>query len=181
MRSVSFRGMKRVIIIGNCGSGKSYFSKKLSKITGLPLVHLDKIYWLGNKETLSKEEFDLKLKSELEKDEWIIDGNYNRTIRNRLDYCDTVIYFDIPTFTCLKGVFSRTFKNLGKTRDDMSENRPERFDLMFLKLCKNVLTYNKKHRKYYYRLLTLTDNVQKIVFKSRNDAEKFLDKIKQSV
>ncbi len=173
--------MKRIIIIGNCGSGKSYFAKKLADKTNLPLVHLDKIYWLGNRETVSRSEFDDLLQAELNKEEWIIDGNYHRTIRHRLDYCDTVFYFDIPTRICLKGVISRTYKNRGKTRDDMSENRPERFDLMFLKLCKNVLSFNRKHRKYYHRLLRLTDNVDVHIFKSREEAQKFIDNIKETV
>lgn len=173
--------MKKVLIIGNCGSGKSTFAKKLAAKTNLPLVHLDKLYWRGNRETVTRAEFDTYLQKELEKHEWIIDGNYNRTIGHRLDYCDTVFYFDLPTITCLKGVILRTYKNRGKVRDDMNENRPEKFDRMFFGLCKNVLRFNRKYRKYYYRLLDLSPKINKIIFKSREEADSFLEKIEKSV
>ena len=88
--------MRRVLIIGNAGSGKSTFAKKLAKTTGLSLVHLDKIYWRGNWEHLTREEFDKALQAELEKEEWIIDGNFSRTLPRRLEYCDTVIWLDLP-------------------------------------------------------------------------------------
>ena len=82
--------MKKIIVIGCPGSGKSTFSKKLSSLTRLPLYHLDLIYHKENKETISKEEFDKKLDDVLSKNEWIIDGNYSRTLRKRLSKCDTV-------------------------------------------------------------------------------------------
>ncbi len=94
--------MKRILIIGNAGSGKTTFAKKLSEKTGLPLVHLDKIYWTGNWEHLERDKFDDILQKELEKSEWIIDGNFNRTLPHRLKYCDTVFYFDIPIFSTFK-------------------------------------------------------------------------------
>ena len=62
--------MRRVLIIGNAGSGKSTFARKLAEKTGLPLVHLDKLYWHGNWEHLSREEFDTAMQTELEKDAW---------------------------------------------------------------------------------------------------------------
>ena len=76
--------MKRVLVIGGNGSGKSTFSRKLGEKTGLPVVHLDKIFWRGNWEYISREEFDVLLKTELEKAEWIIDGNFERTHEERM-------------------------------------------------------------------------------------------------
>lgn len=37
--------MKRVVVIGSGGAGKSIFSRKLGEIAGLPVVQLDKLYW----------------------------------------------------------------------------------------------------------------------------------------
>ena len=93
--------MKRILIIGNAGSGKTTFAKALANKTQLPLVHLDKLYWRGTWEHTTREEFDAILQNELENGEWIIDGNFNRTIPHRLKYCDTVFYFDLPVITCL--------------------------------------------------------------------------------
>jgi len=103
--------MKRILIIGNAGSGKTTFGIKLAQKTGIPLVHLDKIYWSGNWEHIEKNEFDNILQKELEKPEWIIDGNFNRTLPHRLKYCDTVFYFDVPIITCIWGVTKRILKS----------------------------------------------------------------------
>ena len=167
--------MRRVLIIGNAGSGKSTFAKKLAKTTGLSLVHLDKIYWRGNWEHLTREEFDKALQAELEKEEWIIDGNFNRTLPHRLDYCDTVFFFDLPTITCLWGVTKRVLQSYGKTRSDMGGNCPERFDQQKPALYKAVMNFNKQHRKAYYDLLADRETV--VLFKTRRHAEKYLREV----
>lgn len=165
--------MERILIIGNAGSGKSTFAKKLAAQTGLPLVHLDKLYWRGNWEHLSRPEFDALLQAELEKPSWIMDGNFNRTIPKRLQYCDHVFFFDLPTVTCLWGITQRIFQSYGKTRSDMGGNCPERFDRKKLPLYRNVLSFNRQHRKEYHRILK-ESGVPVTVFRSRKDAQRYL-------
>lgn len=99
--------MKKVIVIGCPGSGKSTFSRKLHKITGLSLFYLDMIYHKPDKTTVSKAEFDEKLHEILEQEEWIIDGNYIRTLPLRLEQCDTVFWLDYPLEVCLQGIEMR--------------------------------------------------------------------------
>ncbi len=169
--------MKRILIIGNAGSGKTTFAKKLAARLELPLVHLDKLYWFGEWEHLTRDEFDTLLQKELEKSEWIIDGNFNRTISHRLKYCDTVFYFDLPVVTCIAGITKRILKNHGKVRDDMGGNCVEYFDKQKISLYKNVISFNKEHRKNYYKLLENTKDVKIVVFKSRRQADKYLDLI----
>jgi len=165
--------MQKVLIIGNAGSGKATFAIKLAQKLQLPLVHLDKLYWCGNWEHRSREEFDTLLQAQLEKPQWIIDGNFNRTISHRLQYCDTVIFFDLPTAVCLASITKRIFANFGKTRADMGGNCPERFDKQKRSLYRNVLTFNRQHRKDYYALLKNFPG-RVIVFTSRKQASIFL-------
>lgn len=172
--------MRKVLIIGNAGSGKSTFAKRLAEKSSLPLVHLDKLYWRGNWDHLTREEFDTVLQAELEKPEWIIDGNFNRTLPHRLKYCDTVFFFDLPTVTCLWGITKRVLQSYGKTREDMGGNCPERFDKQKPALYKNVLHFNKQHRRGYYQLLGKTENVNVIVFKSRKAVNEYLKEITAS-
>ncbi len=167
--------MRRVLIIGNAGSGKTTFAVKLAEKTGLPLVHLDKIYWYGQWEHLSQEEFDKALQIELEKESWIIDGNFNRTLPHRLKYCDTVFFFDLPVTTCLWGITKRVLQSYGKTRSDMGGNCPERFDKQKPALYKAVVNFNKLHRKAYYDLLADRENV--VIFKSRKQADIYLREV----
>lgn len=169
--------MKRILIIGNAGSGKTTFAHKLAEKTNLPIVHLDKLFWCGNWEHLSRDEFDAVLQEELEKSEWTIDGNFGRTLPHRLKYCDTVFYFDLPTITCLWGSTTRVIENYGKTRDDMGGNCPEYFDKQKRELYKAILTFNKKHRKKYRMLLAEHKDKNIVIFKSRKQADKYLEKL----
>lgn len=166
--------MQRVIIIGNSGAGKTTFAKSLAKKLEFPLIHLDKIYWQGDWGHLTREEFDAVLQVECEKPCWIIDGNFDRTIPQRLKYCDTVFFFDVPTAVCLLGITKRIINNYGKVREDMGGNCVEYFDKQKSVLYKNAITFNKKHRKDYYKMLSDAENVRVIIFKSRYSADKFL-------
>lgn len=165
--------MKRILVIGGNGSGKSTFSKILAAKTGLPLIHLDKIFWKGNRKNISREEFDKKLEEELLKEEWIIDGNFERTLERRLQFCDTVFYFDFSTVQCLFGVTERVLKNYGRTREDMGENCPEKFDFEFYKA---ILRFNKKNRPKTKALLEKY-KPEVIIFKNRKQAEEYLENI----
>ena len=107
--------MKRIIIIGCPGSGKSTFARELQKRTNLPLYYLDMLYWNADRTTVPKEEFRRRLGEVLEKDRWIIDGNYGSTMEMRMAVCDTVIVLDYPTEVCLAGIHARR----GKVRPDM--------------------------------------------------------------
>ncbi len=161
--------MKKVIIVGINGAGKSYFSKKLAEKTGLPLVHLDNLYWRDNWEKVSREEFDSLLEKELARDEWIIDGNFQRTMERRMDECNTVFYFDFSTFRGLCGVIGRMIKN--EPRDDIGGNNTNRFNLPFIR---DVITFNRNNRKKTYALIAAHPHVKTVIFKNRKQAERYL-------
>ena len=107
--------MKRVIVIGCPGAGKSTFARKLAAKTGLPLYYLDMIWHRADRTVVGREEFDRELDTLVMEDEWIIDGNYARTLQKRLAHCDTVFFFDLPLEICIEGAKSR----LGNERVDM--------------------------------------------------------------
>lgn len=107
--------MKRIIVIGCPGSGKTTFAEKLRDKLSLPLFYLDAIWHKPDKTHIPREEFDTRLGEILALDSWIIDGNYSRTLERRMVAADTVILFDLPTEVCLNGAISR----LGKGRYDM--------------------------------------------------------------
>ncbi len=101
------------------------------------VCHLDKLWWLPGWKTDSRENFDAKLDVELKKPEWIIDGDYSRTLPERLKYADTVIFLQYSRWVCLAGALSRIFRMRGKVRIDMSEGCPERLDREFLRYIWN--------------------------------------------
>lgn len=163
--------MERIIVIGCPGSGKTTLSRQLSEKLNLPLVHLDKLKWRDGWTSVSKEEFDVLLQAELEKPCWIIDGNYNRTIPLRLQYCDTIIWLDYPRLTCILRALKRVITNYGKTRPDMGGNCPERFDLEFMTY---IWRFNKENRKKYLEMIKNLDGIKIITLKNRKETDQFL-------
>ena len=107
--------MQKVLIIGCPGSGKSTFSRALSQQTGLPVCHLDLLYWNADKTTVPKELFLSRLSAVLDSEQWIMDGNFSSTLPLRLEHCDTVFFLDYPSELCLESVRARR----GKPRPDM--------------------------------------------------------------
>lgn len=128
MREFDYR---RIIIIGNGGAGKSTLARELGEKLGLPVVHLDKLWWLPDWVTRTPEEFDALLEKELAEPKWIMDGNYHRTLSMRLRYADLCIFLDYAVDVCMRGAYARAELYRGKTRPDMTEGCVERVDSEF--------------------------------------------------
>lgn len=166
--------MERIVIIGCGGAGKSTLARQLGEKLDLPVVHLDSIFWLPGWVEMEKEEFDRRLQEELAKDRWIIDGNFNRTMPQRIARCDTVIYLDFSRWACLMGVLKRIITTYGTVRPDMGAGCPERIDLEFLKW---VWNFNKNKRQGYYKMLNEAEGKETIVLKNRRMVRRFLDSL----
>ena len=163
--------MERIVIIGCGGAGKSTLARQLGEKLDIPVVHLDKLFWKPGWVEVPKEEFDELHRQELSKDKWIMDGNFNRTMPERIARCDTVIYLDFSRLACLMGVIKRVLTTYGTVRPDMGEGCPERIDFEFLKW---VWNYNKNKRERNYRLLNEAEYAKTIVLKNRRAVKRFL-------
>ncbi len=166
--------MERILLIGCGGAGKSTLARQMGQKLGLPVVHLDKLFWKPGWVERTAEEFDAILAVELEKDKWIMDGNFGRTLPWRIKYCDTIIYLDFSRFACIRGVLKRVITTHGKVRPDMGDGCPEHFDLAFLKW---IWDFNKNHREKFYGYLNEAENAQTIVLKNRRMVERFLKRL----
>ena len=154
--------MERIMIIGCGGAGKSTLARQLGEKLGLPVVHLDQLFWRPGWVNVSREEFDSLHREALAQERWIMDGNFDRTMDERIKRCDTAIYLDFSRFACLMGVCKRVLTTYGKVRPDMGEGCPERIDWEFLKW---VWDFNKNKREKNYRLLNESEGVETIVLK----------------
>ena len=159
--------MKKVIVIGCPGSGKSTVSRALHNKTGIPLYHLDMMYWNADKTTVEKSVFLERLSAVLEKDEWIIDGNYGSTMELRMVACDTVIFLDYSLDVCLDGIKERR----GKPRSDMPWIETEE-DAEFIEFIKN---YNEQQKPKVLELLKKYSDKNIIILRSREQADAFLN------
>ena len=164
--------MKKVLVIGSSGAGKSTFSRRLHEATGLPLIHLDKLYWKPNwVEPIDKIEWRQNLAGHLTSDEWIVDGNYSSTLEMRLAVCDTVIFLDFPHYICSWRVLKRVALYRKGGRPDMAEGCHEKFDWEFLKLTWN---YPKRSKPNVEALLKRFEREKNIIrLRSNREVEKF--------
>ena len=158
--------MERAIVIGCPGGGKSTFARALAEKTGLPLHHLDMMYWNADKTTVEKGVFLERLSAVLKKDEWIIDGNYGSTMELRMAACDTVIFLDYPLDVCLDGIQERR----GKPRSDMPWCDTEE-NAEFMEF---INSYTEQQKPKVLELFKKHSDKNIIILKSREQADEFL-------
>ena len=163
--------MKKIIVIGCAGSGKTTLSEKLHDKLGISTFHLDAIWHKPDRTHISREDFDERLTEILSNEAWIIDGHYNRTLERRIAACDTVLLFDLPTEVCLEGAVSR----LGKKRCDMPWTDTE----LDPWLKNEIEIFPQKHLPVIYELLEKYSEKNIVIFKSRKDADEFLLKLEK--
>ena len=164
--------MLKIIIVGSPGDGKSTFARKLRDITGIPLFYLDMLWHKPDRTTVTQEEFNNRLNGILQKDRWIIDGNYQRTLEPRLQACDTVFLMDFPLETCISGAESR----IGKKREDLPWTELE-FDPEFKQWIQD---FPKNRLPQLYEMIeTYKDNKEIMVFHSRKEADDYLAAMKK--
>ena len=166
--------MEKILIIGCPGSGKSTLARALKEKLGLPVVHLDQLWWKNGWEHVTREEFDSRLAMALNMEQWVIDGHYSRTMPMRLSRCDTIIFLDFDRWECLLGTIQRWIRYRGKTRPDMGGNCPERLRWDHLKYIWN---FNKINRSLHYTYLAQAQHARHIVLKSRREVRAFLQKL----
>lgn len=162
--------MQKVIIIGCPGGGKSTFAKVLHEASGLPLYHLDMMYWNADRTKVPKEVFRERLEAVLKQECWIIDGNYNRTLEIRMEACDTIFFLDYPVEVCLEGVRARK----GTIRTDMPwvEGENKVIEEEFLEF---IRSFREESRPRILELLEKYADKEIHVFRSREEADRFLE------
>ena len=130
--------MKRAIVIGCPGAGKSTFSRALRERTGLPLHYMDMLFWNADKTYVSREVLLERIQEIVVQDEWIIDGNYCFSLEMRMKACDTVFFLDYPLELCLASVDARR----GTVRPDMPwvEEEEDKEFTEFIKAFSTLMT-----------------------------------------
>jgi adenylate kinase family enzyme len=170
--------MRRVLVMGCSGSGKSTFGRKLADQLDLPFISIDRIYWHPGWHEPVISEFTTKMTLEAEKPTWVIDGSYltHGAGALRRERADTLIWFDLPRWICMVGVIRRSAMSYGAVRPEMAPGCPEKFDLAFWRY---VWTYRDEQRpKQIAYLAGLRTDQRLVTFTRRTQAREFLAEMK---
>jgi len=164
--------MKRVLVIGPGGAGKSTFATRLGKVLNIDVTHLDRAYWRSGWTKPSEDDWVRTVTELTSRDAWIIDGNFGGTLDLRLRRCDTIIFLDMPRLLCLWRVVKRRLTYRGRSRPDMAEGCSEKLDLEFILWIWN---YSRTSRPRVVRLLREQAAEKQVVWlRSRREVEQFL-------
>lgn len=159
----------RILVLGCPGSGKSTFARTLAARTGLPLVHLDNVWWRADGTHIPREEFDRALETLLRGEKWIMDGDYSRTYEVRVRAADTVIFLDYPEEVCMVGITAR----VGQNRPDM----PWTESALDQELVALVQNYRRDNRPQLLSLLQKYPEKQSLIFTARQEADRWLSRL----
>ncbi len=164
--------MQRICIIGSPGSGKSTLAKQLGEILNIEAIHMDTLFWKPNWTASSMDELAVAQAVQIEKDRWVIDGNYSHVWHDRLERADTIIFLDIPRRICFYRVLKRFWQNRNHIRSDIGRGCPEKIDFHFLQF---VWTYPKKRK---WKAIKVTESYigkkQVIILRSRAEITEFI-------
>lgn len=161
--------MNKIILIGCPGSGKSTLSFKLEEILKYPVLHLDKIYHIDNENHITNDELkQLVFEFASKYDKWIIDGNYQRSLEQRMGLCDTIVYLDFPTDVCTKNIVDRSKKEKTKDMADGFDNSK-----ISTEFVERVKKFNEEQRPLIYEMLKNYKNKKIIILKNYAEVDKF--------
>lgn len=167
--------MKKMIVIGSPGTGKSTIAKQLADSLAINLYHLDKLFWKPHWKMSTKAEQREILYDIVKQNFWIIAGNYSSTLDIRIREADTIIYLKRSRLTCLYHVFKRFIRYRGKTRPDMQENCPEKLDWAFIRW---VWQFPKNHEPLIEEhLKDLTSEQTLIKLMNQKEIDDFLNSL----
>lgn len=166
--------MERVLIIGSNGAGKSTFSYSLAEKLKAPVTHIDKVYWRGCWDVTPREEFEKLILQEAKKEKWIIEGNNLQSLPQRLQYADTVVWFEFPPIVCVINVLKREWKYYKKVRPDMPDECVSKLRLHFLR---EVWKYNREKHAKIENMLDDFEQIQIIRFRNYRQVKRFLNSL----
>ena len=163
--------MRKVLVIGSGGAGKSTFARRLGAALGVEVLHLDALYWNPGWVETPKAEWLAKVGELLRRDSWVMDGNYSGTLDVRFEACDTVVFLDMNRVVCLWRVLKRRILYRAASRPDMAPGCPEQLTLEFARW---VWKYPDRTRPRVVEMLEANEGGKRIVWlRSGADVEKF--------
>lgn len=101
--------MKRILIIGNSGSGKSWLAAQLAEQLNIREVNLDTIVWQpgGFNQKRPQHEIDQAIQTLAQEPSWAVEGVFGALAQQLLDAVDTLLFLDLDWSVCRDSLLSR--------------------------------------------------------------------------
>ncbi|MEO8210990.1 MAG: hypothetical protein ABI840_10545 [bacterium] len=176
---MELKNKKRILVIGGSGSGKSTFAKILGRKLKIEVIHLDRYFWKPNWVKKNDDDFKEIVSRLILKDEWIMEGNYSKTLSIRIPRTDHIFFFDFPSYFNVYRILKRSFKTkLGlEKRTDLAEGCEEKwFDWEFVKF---VWNFKNDYIPLNYKALEELnfDKTKLRIFYNSKDVKKYLNSL----
>lgn len=163
---------RRILVIGSGGAGKSTLARRIGDAVGLPVVHLDALYWKAGWVASPPAEWEARVDALVREEAWVMDGNYGGTMERRLAACDAAIFLDLPRLLCTWRIARRAIRWWGRSRPDMPAGCPEQVTWEFVRW---VWEYPSRRRPgVLARLAQLRPDQRAIVLRSRAEVARFV-------
>jgi adenylate kinase family enzyme len=170
--------MRKVLVIGSGGAGKSTFARRLGKILQIEVIHLDALYWRAGWVETPKPEWAERVAELVARDAWIMDGNYSGTFDLRLKACDAVVFLDMPRLLCLWRVLKRWLMYRRRSRPDMAEGCGEKLNWEFILW---VWNYPKTRKPKVIEWMRVNSESKEVIrLRSPAEVEKYLAEVSRT-
>jgi adenylate kinase family enzyme len=123
--------MNRIAIVGCSGAGKSTLAREIGARVGLPVVHLDSLFWKPGWVESDREEFRILVERAAAAERWVMDGNFTTASASRFARADLIVWIQLPMWVCLWRAFWRAASAFGEVRPDLAPGCPEKIDFAF--------------------------------------------------
>jgi adenylate kinase family enzyme len=172
--------VKKILVIGCSGGGKSTLTRALSEKLNLPPIHLDMHFWQPNWTETPADEWHKKISKLIKADKWVMDGTFSSSFNLRFPVADKIIFLNLPTILCLWRAITRVFKYSRKSsRPDMALGCHEKMDLDFYKY---IWTFKRKINPQIEEAIIKHDCRSKVVeLNSDSEVKNFLKSLQNSV
>lgn len=166
------RRFMKICVVGYSGSGKSSFSIKLSDLYKIDATHIDILHFKSGWIERDALDRNAMLKKVVDQDQWVIDGNYSKILKERFVLADQIFIFNFNRFKSLYGAIVRRIKYRNKTRRSMTEGNKEKLDFEFI-IWILFKSRTKQRRSFYSGLKKAYPN-KVVEFKKRSQVNHYL-------
>ena len=167
--------MKRILIIGNSGSGKSWLAAQLAERLNIREVNLDTIVWQpgGFNQKRPQHEIDLAIQTLAQESSWVVEGVFGALAEQLIDAADTLLFLDLDWSVCRDSLLSRGSQS-AKQRDAMAAE--ENFQQLLVWASEYGQRASKSSRQFHRKFFEQCQN-DKRHFTTRAEVNRYLTQL----